>query len=116
MATGDKGEVFILFVLYLLSPCSARLPAPCAVNRYIFGQKNPPAFPPKDYAWCMLIFFPIKMKLPYLDQTQKRCVSEIGFRQNSLEVGNQLINAGRRTQSISIQLSCTLDNQKCPPD
>ena len=37
---------------------------------------------------CTSIFFHIKMKHLRLDQTQKRCVSEIHF-QNQFEVGNQ---------------------------
>ena len=47
----------------------------------------------------MLIFFHVKLKQPGLDQTQKRCVSEIPF-PNPIEAATQL-NAGALSQSAS---------------
>ena len=45
----------------------------------------------------MLVFFHVKQRC--LDQTRKRCVSEVPF-QNPFEAGNQL-NAGVLSQSAS---------------
>ena len=66
----------------------------------------------------MLILFHVKLKQPCLDQTQKRCVSEIPF-QNPFEARNQL-NAGVLSQSASsnhallITKSAFVIKKKCP--
>ena len=66
----------------------------------------------------MLILFHVKMKKTCLDQTQKRCVSEIPF-QNPFEARNQL-NAGVLSQSASSNhallntKSALVIKKKCP--
>ena len=53
-----------------------------AANQYIFDRENPFAFPPKDCALLHVHFLSRKFKQPCLDQTQKRCVSEIPFQKS----------------------------------
>ena len=68
------------------------------INTFLAG-KILLLFHQKTALCCMLIFFYVKLQQPCLDQTQKRCVSEIPF-QNPFEMGNQL-NAGVLSQSTS---------------
>jgi len=78
-----------------------------------FDGKIPLLYHQKAALCCMLIFFHVKMTEPRLDQTQKRCVSEIPFFKIRLKRETNLVLARSANQH---QVIMPFDYQKCPRD